>query len=249
MNNQKLANGIAILISICAVLPASAQDLCAITPNCPVGVVCGDSCPNTMIGTQSFDQIWADGGDDIVVGLAGNDVLLGDGGNGTILCGAGRDIALGGSGIDTIDGGSGNDILFGQTGNDVLDGDMVTFFLVTGAGTDGVFVSVFGSVSGTSAPPLGSTNAGPNVSGAFNSVTFGPYVGVGSFLAGAWYVAGDTVGLGSGTVAPQGHHGMVINDIVGTGFATLPGLNALVRASTGFIVPVELQNFSINDED
>ncbi len=124
---------------------------------------------------------------------------------------------------------------------------MLTFFLLTGAGTDNVFVSVFGSVNGTTAPVLGSMNVGPNVSGAFNAVDIGPYAGAGSFLAGIWYVAGDTVGLGPGTVNGQGHHGMVINDIVGTGFQTLPGLNALVRATTGFI-PVELMYFEVTDE-
>lgn len=124
---------------------------------------------------------------------------------------------------------------------------MLTFFLATGAGTDNVFVSIFGSVNGTTAPVLGSANVGPNVSGAFNAITFGPYAGAGTFLAGVWYVAGDSVGLGGGTVNGQGHHGMVINDIVGTGFQPLPGVNALVRVTTGFI-PVELINFTITDE-
>ena len=39
---------------------------------------------------------------------------------------------------------------------------------------------------------------------------------------------------------------MAINDIVATGFTTLPGLNALVRASTAFI-PVELMDFQVTD--
>lgn len=125
---------------------------------------------------------------------------------------------------------------------------MVSAFIMTAAGTDNVFVSIFGPVSGTAAPVLGSPslplNNGP---GTFNTFTVGPYTGVGSFLAGIWYIAGDTVGLGSGTVGGQGHHGMLINDIAGTGFSTLPGLNALVGASTGNIIPVELTSFSIEN--
>ena len=89
---------------------------------------------------------------------------------------------------------------------------------------------------------------GPNVSGAFNTVTVGPYAGAGSFLAGVWYVAGDSVGLGGGTVNGQGHHGMIINDIVGTGFQRLPGVNALVRARSTFLIPVELIDFTVTDE-
>ncbi len=123
---------------------------------------------------------------------------------------------------------------------------VLKFYLVAGAGTDGVFLSVFGPVNGTTASVLGSGSFGPNVSGAWNSFAVGPYSGVGSFLAGVWYVAGDTVGLGSGTVNGQGLHGMVINDIVGTGFTTIP-LNAMVRAQTQFI-PVELMDFKVTDE-
>ncbi len=123
----------------------------------------------------------------------------------------------------------------------------LNFYMMSGAGTDNVFVSVFGPVSGTTAPFLTSAsvplNNGP---GTFNTATVGPATGSGSFLAGVWYTGGDTVGLGSGTNG-HGHHGMVINDIVGTGFTLLPSLNALVGASTAFI-PVELMDFAVTDE-
>ncbi len=123
---------------------------------------------------------------------------------------------------------------------------MLTFFIATGAGTDGVFVSLYGAVSGTMAPFIEDILIPTVNSGGFNTVTIGPYGGAGSFLAGVWYVADDTVGLGSGTVGGQGHHGMVINDIDGTGFATLPGLNALVRAKY-VVIPVELMDFTVTD--
>ena len=123
----------------------------------------------------------------------------------------------------------------------------MSFYIVAGATGGDVFVSLYGPVAGTAAPfyedLLVSLNNG---TGAFNTATFGPYAGGGSFQAGVWYVAGDTVGLGSGTTAGQGHHGMMINDIVGTGFASLPSLNALVGATT-VVVPVELMEFSVEN--
>ncbi len=126
----------------------------------------------------------------------------------------------------------------------------LSFYMATGAGTDNVFVSVFGPVNTTAATAsvLGSVsvplNNGP---GAFNTATIGPYAGAGSFLAGVWYAASDTVGLGTGTNNGQGHHGMVINDIIGTGFTQLTSLNALVGATTAYI-PVELMDFKVTDE-
>lgn len=124
----------------------------------------------------------------------------------------------------------------------------ISAFILTGAGSDNVFVSVFGGPgTGTTAPVLGSPSLPLTAgSGAFNNFSLGPYAGGGSFLAGIWYIGGDTVGLGSGTVNGQGHHGMLINDIVGTGFATLGPINALVGASTAFI-PVELMDFTVTD--
>jgi len=122
----------------------------------------------------------------------------------------------------------------------------VAFFMATGAGTDNVFLSVFGPVVGTTAPVLTSASVPATAAGAINTHVFATpiaYTGS-SFLAGIWYIAGDTVGLGSGTVAGQGHHGMSINDVVGTGFAPLSSLNALVAAA-GDILPVELMTFTV----
>ena len=148
-----------------------------------------------------------------------------------------------------------NGYCFGNQFNTVSGGAVashsitgLTFYIVTGAGTDAVFLSAYGPVAGTVAPFYDDTNVPLNVgSGAFNSFTFpAAFVGAGSFQAGVWYVAGDTVGLGSGTVASQGHHGMAINDISGTDFQTLGSLNALVSARTA-VVPVELMQFSIEN--
>ncbi|MCP4895735.1 MAG: hypothetical protein GY906_02075 [bacterium] len=120
----------------------------------------------------------------------------------------------------------------------------MSFYMFDVGGT-AAFVSVFGPVSGTTAPMLTSVSVPGLVTSAFNTHTFAtPLAGAGSFLAGVWYFASDSVGLGSGTVNGQGHHGMVINDIVGTQFAPLTSLNALVGVTTGRL-PVELQEFTI----
>jgi len=135
------------------------------------------------------------------------------------------------------------------TGNPVMANGSVTalaFFMMTAAGTDNVFVSVFGPVVGTAAPVLTSVSVPATVAGGINVHVFATpvaYTGS-SFLAGVWYIGGDTVGLGAGTTAGQGHHGMMINDIAGTGFAPLTGLNALVAAG-GDILPVELMTFTV----
>lgn len=123
---------------------------------------------------------------------------------------------------------------------------MLEFFMATGAGSDNVFLSVFGQVSGTTASVLTSASV-PASSGTWNVHTFAApiaYPGA-SFLAGVWYVAGDSIALGSGTTGGQGMHGMHINDITGTSF-TAPGtFNALMRADGDVLVPVELMSFSI----
>ncbi|MEZ5332717.1 MAG: hypothetical protein R2991_11825 [Thermoanaerobaculia bacterium] len=139
-------------------------------------------------------------------------------------------------------------------GNAVMAAGSVTamsYFLTSGSGTDNVFVSVFGSVDGGGNASVLTSVSVPlnNGPGAFNTHTFAApinYPGA-SFLAGVWYVSGDVVGLGSGTNNGQGFHGMLINDIVGTGFTPLPGLNALVGASGDVLgVPVELQSVTID---
>ena len=135
------------------------------------------------------------------------------------------------------------------SGNPAMASGSVTavdFYIATVSGT-AAFVSVLGGPGGgTTAPVLTSVNVTGVVSGAWNTVVFGSplaYTGS-SFLAGVWYGGGDVPALGSGSVAGQGFHGMAINDIVGTGFATLPGLNGLVRAS-GDVLPVELMTFTV----
>lgn len=136
-----------------------------------------------------------------------------------------------------------------NNGNPILTSGTVasvSFFILSGAGTDNVFVTVFDQQNGTTANVLASISVPlNNGSGTFNTASVGGLAYANqSFLAGVWYIAGDTVGLGSGTNG-MGHHGMAINDIVATDFQTLPGLNALVGASGDVLIPVELMGFDV----
>ena len=102
--------------------------------------------------TDGADQLYGEGGDDILIGsgaidtldgAAGNDLVIGDGallffnsppvvsetnvdvqGYGDNLTGGdGDDVIYGGKGDDTINGGNGNDLVFGESGIDIIHGD------------------------------------------------------------------------------------------------------------------------------
>lgn len=124
----------------------------------------------------------------------------------------------------------------------------VQFYMASVGGT-AAFVSMYGPVAGTAASVITSVNV--PVAVGFNTLAFShSYTGP-SFLAGVWNNAappgGDHLGLDSaGTMSGQGFHGMLINDIVGTGFQTLPGVNAIFRATGNLVVPVELMSFSVD---
>ncbi|MDA8018656.1 MAG: hypothetical protein MPN21_14540 [Thermoanaerobaculia bacterium] len=109
-----------------------------------------------------------------------------------------------------------------------------------------VFFSVFDQVSGTMANVITSVSTGPLAVGS-NTVTFGTpinYVGS-SFLAGVWNFGADVVNVATGTVGGQGFHGMSINDIAGTAFATYTMTNAAVGVGGNVATPVELMSFDI----
>ena len=60
----------------------------------------------------SIEYVWADGGDDTIIGDGANNTLRGDAGDDSISAGSGWDIVVGGAGADTLDGGDGVDSLF-----------------------------------------------------------------------------------------------------------------------------------------
>lgn len=78
---------------------------------------------DTMIGGRIYNQMFGEGGDDILIGHNNvGDLLIGSTGNDTLLGLGGNDTLRGGWGDDTLDGGLGNDRLVGGFGNDDLDG-------------------------------------------------------------------------------------------------------------------------------
>ncbi len=96
-----------------------------------------------VLGLAGGDFLWADEGNDSVLGGLGDDDLLGWYGNDTLLGEDGNDIILGEYGDDSLLGGAGNDTLYGareddqtETGNDTLRGDAGDDFLYGGAGDD-----------------------------------------------------------------------------------------------------------------
>ncbi len=136
-------------------------------------------------------------------------------------------------------------------GNPVTANGSVTQVQFYMAGADGfAFVSMYGPVGGgTTASVIVSSNLA--VVTGFNTLPFNfGYTGP-SFLLGVWADGSpitDMVGVDSaGTVGGQGFHGMVINDIVGTGFQTLPSSNVIMRPTGNLVVPVELMSFSVDE--
>jgi Ca2+-binding RTX toxin-like protein len=71
--------------------------------------------PDTIFGTENWDNINGLGGDDLIYGLGGSDYIDG---------GLGSDTIAGGDGDDTIiyerDGAGGNDVMLGERGNDTF---------------------------------------------------------------------------------------------------------------------------------
>jgi Ca2+-binding RTX toxin-like protein len=79
-------------------------------------------------------SVYANAGDDTLIGGSGADRLYGEEGNDSVRAGAGADTIDGGAGADTIDGGYGDDTILGGTGNDSLTGaDGSDLFIVQDA--------------------------------------------------------------------------------------------------------------------
>jgi len=100
----------------------------------------GNTGNDTLLGGGDNDHLLGAGGRDRLLGHGGNDKLVGGSDNDRLLGGTGRDrldgkgsddLLKGGGDRDFLDGGRGNDRLFGDAGNDVI---------ITGAGSDRIFV-------------------------------------------------------------------------------------------------------------
>ncbi|WP_430463904.1 Hint domain-containing protein [Tabrizicola sp.] len=80
--------------------------------------------------------IWAEGGNDYVLGGAGDDVIHGHDGNDDIFANGGNDTVYGGNDADQIYGGTGDDLLIGDVGNDYMQGDAGNDTVYGGIGDD-----------------------------------------------------------------------------------------------------------------
>jgi len=98
--------------------------------------VTGGRNADTIIGTDSRNDIFGGSGDDTIEGAGGRDYLYGQSGDDTILGGAGRDRIYGQNGDDNLRGGNGSDKLFGGKGDDTLRGGRGEDNLRGGAGED-----------------------------------------------------------------------------------------------------------------
>ncbi|WP_117232583.1 calcium-binding protein [Vibrio maerlii] len=93
----------------------------------------------TTYGTADVNVIFAEKGDDKVVGYGGNDFIHGGEGNDILIGGAGDDILIAGTGNDVLRGGSGDDFLFTNSGNSSLSGGTGNdTFVINGSGTNKV---------------------------------------------------------------------------------------------------------------
>ena len=90
---------------------------------------------------------------DELFGNGGNDVLRGGNGNDSLNGGFGEDVLRGGAGDDWLHGGRGNDILVGEGGADTFvfesggDFDRIQGFVATGPGQDVLDLSGLNSVT------------------------------------------------------------------------------------------------------
>lgn len=98
--------------------------------------VTGGRSADTIIGTDSRNDIFGGSGDDLIDGAGGRDYLYGQGGDDTILGGAGNDRIYGQNGDDDLRGGAGQDKIFGGKGDDTLRGGGGDDKLVAGKGND-----------------------------------------------------------------------------------------------------------------
>ena len=123
-----------------------AYDSVSLTSNIGIAFGCaienalGGAGGDTLLGSETANQL--DGG-------LGTDTLRGNGGDDALIGGAGRDTLDGGAGNDTLTGGEDDDVLVGGAGNDMLDGGAGSDTVSYAAGSAAVRVSL--AISGAQA--------------------------------------------------------------------------------------------------
>ena len=100
-----------------------------------------DDQPNTFILTPGFltpypKGLFAQGGNDFIIGASDSELISGDSGNDRVLGGAGNDTFYAGKGNDYLSGNAGNDIIYGGQNNDFLEGGIGNDLLSAGKNDD-----------------------------------------------------------------------------------------------------------------
>lgn len=93
---------------------------------------------DTIVGSAASDTVNGGLGDDSITAGAGNDSIEGNIGNDTIWGGSGDDSLSGGHGDNVVYGEDGNDTLIAGSGNDALLGGLGNDFIYSGQGNDHV---------------------------------------------------------------------------------------------------------------
>ena len=87
-------------------------------------------------GNQGVDMIYGGDGDDTVRGGKDRDGVFGEAGNDFVAGDRENDTVNGGTGNDTLRGGKNEDLLFGEAGNDEIWGDLGNDTMFGGEGAD-----------------------------------------------------------------------------------------------------------------
>ncbi len=101
--------------------------------------VYADAGDDGILGSAFADLVFGGSGNDMLWGELGADTLLGEAGNDALYAGEGDDSLDGGAGDDTLSAGSGNDTIAMGTGDDIAWGDDGDDRVATGGGNDSVW--------------------------------------------------------------------------------------------------------------
>jgi hypothetical protein len=105
----------------------------------PVNVIRGTSKDDSLYGTLGRDNMFGEGGNDVLDAFEGDDQLSGGSGNDILFANKGNDKLFGDGGNDDLYADEGDDQLSGGDGNDILHADEGNDWISGDAGQDQIF--------------------------------------------------------------------------------------------------------------
>ena len=166
-----------------------------------------------FIDLRFGDNIFGNGGDDVIYAMSGNDLISGGVGDDMLYGGDGNDTVGGGDDDDFVSGGSGNDILRGAAGDDRLEGGSGDDHLTGGTGADEL-------IGGTGIDTV-----------AYNASTAGVYIDLRNRLASGGDAEGDTL-VGIELVTGSGQNDILKGSAVANTLTGLGG-NDFIEGGAG----------------